>query len=169
VPAGGDPVVSLYLPRPTPVMTVHGFAFQDNVVAAGNVTGARTVDAISTATEWFFLSGLSVRTSDPAAASVVAFGDSITDGAQTQTNADHRWPDLLAQRLRRARGLPPRGSATHESDSGDQVGELACQCIDCPGLPLGGSPPAGIYQQVVRFWAQHGQGDVGRLVNGVTA
>ena len=33
------------------------------------------------------------------AAAVVAFGDSITDGAYATENANHRWPDYLAVRL----------------------------------------------------------------------
>jgi lysophospholipase L1-like esterase len=34
------------------------------------------------------------------ASTIVALGDSITNGANTQANLDHRWPDLLATRLR---------------------------------------------------------------------
>jgi lysophospholipase L1-like esterase len=109
LPAGADLVLSSYLPGPARVTTVHGFSFQENVVAAGNVTAARTVTATATVTQWYFLSGVSVRASDPAAASVVAFGDSITDGAFTENNANHRYPDLLAQRLRAAPGFPDRG------------------------------------------------------------
>ncbi|MGC9671185.1 SGNH/GDSL hydrolase family protein [Planosporangium sp. 12N6] len=109
LPAGGDLVVSLHLPRRTPVTTVHGFSFQDNVIADGNVTGARSVRATATVTQWYFLSGISVRTRSNGAASIVAFGDSITDGANTAANANHRWPDLLAGRLRAAPGLDDRG------------------------------------------------------------
>lgn len=104
-----DLVISLYLPERTTITTVHGFAFQENVVSPGNVTGARTVTATATFWEWYFLSGVSVRTRNSDAAAIVTLGDSITDGAQTQNNADHRWPDLLAQRLRAAPGFPERG------------------------------------------------------------
>ena len=104
-----DLVISLYLPERTTITTVHGFAFQENVVAPGNVTGARAVTATATFWEWYFLSGVSVRTRNSDAAAIVTLGDSITDGAQTQNNADHRWPDLLAQRLRAAPGFPERG------------------------------------------------------------
>jgi hypothetical protein len=38
VPAGSDLVVSIYVPTPTPVTSLHGFSYQDNVIAAGNVT-----------------------------------------------------------------------------------------------------------------------------------
>ena len=37
------------------------------------------------------------------AGAVVALGDSITNGADTVANLNHRWPDLLARRLRDAR------------------------------------------------------------------
>jgi lysophospholipase L1-like esterase len=104
VAAGGDLLVSIYLPDSTPVTTVAAFAFQQNVVAVGNVTAARTVTAESTITQYLFLSGVSVRSRGSA---IVALGDSITNGANTETNANHRWPDLLAARLRQAR--LPRG------------------------------------------------------------
>lgn len=100
VPDGGDLVISIYLPEPTPVTTLAAFAFQDNVIADGNVTAAATVTPASTISQYLFLSGVSVRT---AGSAIVALGDSITNGANTQNNLNHRWPDLLAARLRAAR------------------------------------------------------------------
>jgi lysophospholipase L1-like esterase len=94
-----DLAISIYLPERTPVSTLAAFAFQDNVVAAGNVTAARTVTATATVAQDLFLSGVSVRGHTSA---IVALGDSITNGANTQANLNHRWPDLLAKRLRAA-------------------------------------------------------------------
>jgi lysophospholipase L1-like esterase len=105
VPPRADLVVSIHLPRRTEVTTVAAFAFQENVVAAGNVTADRSVTATSTITQWFFLSGASVRTHRRCAAAVVALGDSITNGANTVVNANHRWPDLLSERFREDRRL----------------------------------------------------------------
>lgn len=48
---------------------------------------------------WFFLKGVDVQPVAPRAAAVVAFGDSITDGAYATDNQNHRWPDGLAVRL----------------------------------------------------------------------
>jgi lysophospholipase L1-like esterase len=96
---GADLIISIYLPRRTPVTTLAAFSFQENVVAAGNVTAARTVKPTATVTQDLFLSGVSVRRRSSA---IVALGDSITNGANTRNNANHRWPDLLAQRLRAA-------------------------------------------------------------------
>ena len=97
---GGDLVVSIYLPQRTPVTTLAAFAYQENVIANGNVTASRTVTATATVTQDLFLTGVSVHRRSGA---IVALGDSITNGANTQTNANHRWPDLLAARLRAAR------------------------------------------------------------------
>jgi lysophospholipase L1-like esterase len=99
VPARTDLVVSIHVPGPTPVTSLHAFAYQENVVAPGDVTDDSAVTG-RTVTAWYFLSGVSVRTTDRHATAVVAFGDSITNGAEATVNANHRWPDLLANRLR---------------------------------------------------------------------
>ena len=99
VPARSDLVVSIHLPGPTPVTSLHNFAYQENVVAAGDVTDDRVVTG-RTVTAWYFLSGVSVHTTARHASAVVALGDSITNGFETDVNANHRWPDLLANRLR---------------------------------------------------------------------
>ncbi|MFJ6217173.1 SGNH/GDSL hydrolase family protein [Streptomyces sp. NPDC092296] len=100
LPAGSDLVVSIYLPKRTPGATLHAFSYQHNFVAAGNATSAADLTPTATMDAWYFLTGVSVSTSVPRAASVVALGDSITDGANTTANTDNRWPDLLARRLR---------------------------------------------------------------------
>ena len=47
---------------------------------------------------WYYVSGLIVRSSDTDG-TVVAFGDSITDGVGSTAGADGRWPNDLARRL----------------------------------------------------------------------
>ncbi|MDI6100578.1 SGNH/GDSL hydrolase family protein [Actinoplanes sp. NEAU-A12] len=100
VPAGGDLLISIHLPERTPVTTLAAFAFQENAVAAGDVTGDRRIRPTATVTQYLFLSGVSVR---GGGGTVVTLGDSITNGANTRTNANHRWPDHLAARFREAR------------------------------------------------------------------
>ena len=92
-------VISLHLPQATAVTTVNAFSYQQNVVAAGNVTGARRVTPTATMTQWWFLSGVSVVPRGRQGAAIVALGDSITNGAETTVNADRRWPDRLSERL----------------------------------------------------------------------
>ena len=51
-----------------------------------------------TATSHFFLTAVMVD-APTAVRVVVAFGDSITDGARSTPDTDNRWPDHLAERL----------------------------------------------------------------------
>jgi lysophospholipase L1-like esterase len=51
--------------------------------------------------------------------SVVAFGDSITDGHGSTVDADRRWPDALARRLQRRPG--PTLSVLNKGISGNQL------------------------------------------------
>jgi lysophospholipase L1-like esterase len=94
-----DVAVSLFLPaQPIQQISQHGFADQTNYVAEGNVVGAKTLESPKEIYSWPFLKGIDVETSDKAA-SIVTFGDSITDGAHSTRNANARWPDILARRL----------------------------------------------------------------------
>lgn len=91
--------VSLYLPTATGPATNHGDAQQTGYVASGDQAGDASAAAYTTTdSSWFFLDGLNVR--NPAApGTVVAFGDSITDGYMSQAGANARWPNYLARRL----------------------------------------------------------------------
>lgn len=105
VPAG-DLVISIFLPHAASGAGIHYGAQQTNYVGPGDLTGAAEMSEPVTITSWVFLTGVDALA--PAAAStVVAFGDSITDGARSTVDANHRWPDILAERLRaRRRGKP---------------------------------------------------------------
>jgi lysophospholipase L1-like esterase len=97
--AGADLAVSLFLPaQPLKIASVHGFANQTSYTAPGNVVGAKTLEDAKEIASWPFVKGVEVKV--PAAdAAIVAFGDSITDGAASTKNANNRWPDVLARRL----------------------------------------------------------------------
>src|SRR5882757_602085 len=91
--------VSFFLPdQPVSQLTLHSFADQTNYLAPGNVISAATLDAPTEFFSWDFLKGIDV-TADDKSASIVTFGDSITDGAHSTRDANARWPDILAQRL----------------------------------------------------------------------
>jgi lysophospholipase L1-like esterase len=82
--------VTTWLPAPTPVASFHWGAQQTVQVATGSDTtsfGGR-----------LFLNAVMVETAAPAR-TVVALGDSITDGNGSTPDADRRWPDVLATRL----------------------------------------------------------------------
>jgi lysophospholipase L1-like esterase len=91
--------VSLFLPdQPVSQLTFHPFADQTNYLVPGNVVTAASLDTPQTFFTWDFLKGVDV-TADNKAASIVTFGDSITDGAHSTRDANARWPDILARRL----------------------------------------------------------------------
>jgi lysophospholipase L1-like esterase len=90
--------VSLYLPQTTPLTTIHWDGLQPAQIAASNITGAASVKADSVVNSRLFLSAVLVDAA-PGTRSVVAFGDSITDGAASTPGTDQRWPDFLARRV----------------------------------------------------------------------
>ena len=106
VAAANDLAISLYLPGAQRATTEHSFALQTTYVsAAGDFTSAQTFTAKSTTHAWYFLSGVEVEGAADAHA-IVALGDSITDGAQSTLDANHRWTDFLAARLNAGRRAP---------------------------------------------------------------
>lgn len=66
---------------------VHG-----DFASAANFADPKHVD------HWYQISEIDVQ-AEPGAATVVALGDSITDGHASTTNGNDRWTDVLAQRL----------------------------------------------------------------------
>ena len=99
VPAGGDVVVSLFIPaQKMGAASFHSSAFETNFLVPGNVVGSASLTAPKTTQSWFFLRAVDVRTAYNTGA-VVVFGDSITDGAGSTAHRNMRWPDVLARRL----------------------------------------------------------------------
>lgn len=130
VPDGATIEVSAFFPDKTPVTTLHQQALQrveissrGDFVTARVLPGAKAftvlVDPMHhyTAEARPFLSEVDVLTGAPTGV-VVALGDSITDGFGSTPDADDRWPDLLARRIRRA-GLEL--AVVNEGISGNRV------------------------------------------------
>ena len=98
--------VSLFLPEQTPLTTFHWEGVQTAYISPeGNFAGDAEMKADSTIKARVFLSGIMVDAA-PNARAIVTFGDSITDGANSTPDANHRWPDVLARRLNQAGGAP---------------------------------------------------------------
>jgi lysophospholipase L1-like esterase len=99
LPTGADVAVSIFVPAQTiSKLSQHGFADQTNYIAPGNVVGKATLEDAKPIVNWTFLKGIDVRVAAEDA-SIVTFGDSITDGAKSTKDANLRWPDILAGRL----------------------------------------------------------------------
>lgn len=90
--------VSVYLPEPTPPATFHWDARQTAYVVAGNQVAAATLPTGDTLDTRAFLAAVQVEAA-PGARTVVAIGDSITDGNMSTIDGNARWPDFLAARL----------------------------------------------------------------------
>ncbi|MEV6304728.1 SGNH/GDSL hydrolase family protein [Actinoplanes sp. NPDC051861] len=101
VPAGADLVISIHLPERTRIETASPRSFQTTLVTWGDTTAAADPAPRLRTGRWFLLAGVSVRSTRDATA-IAALGDSITCGVGSRANANHRWPDLFAARLRAA-------------------------------------------------------------------
>lgn len=99
VPALGDLAISLYLPDSTRTTTRHALAVQTTYIAKnGNHTAKSAFSADTTMLSWLFLSAVEV-TNARVTGTIVAIGNSITDGYGATPNVNMRWPDVLARRL----------------------------------------------------------------------
>ncbi|MFM9614414.1 SGNH/GDSL hydrolase family protein [Streptomyces niveiscabiei] len=108
VPAGADLLVSFHLPGTVTALPTHRYASQRSYLSA---PGDHTADRAGAAyapelTGWPLLAGVDVAGGP---GSVVLLGDSITDGYLSTTDANRRWPDGLAARLRGQRTVPRYG------------------------------------------------------------
>jgi lysophospholipase L1-like esterase len=72
---------------------------------AGNKVGEPDFKPDSSVTARVFVSQIIVD-APPEARAIVTFGDSITDGDSSTVDANHRWPDFLAERFVEAGGAP---------------------------------------------------------------
>ncbi|MEV6026339.1 SGNH/GDSL hydrolase family protein [Streptomyces sp. NPDC052036] len=120
VSAGENLLVSLYVPGTTGMSTWHSDAFDTTYVASGNHAGDDSAAAFgTTTTSWYYLAGLDV-VSPTARGTVVAFGDSITDGYHSSTGTYTRWPDFLGRRLGAVPG-PQKLSVVDSGIGGNRV------------------------------------------------
>jgi lysophospholipase L1-like esterase len=102
VPQMADLAIDIYLPgntdTPAP-LTMHDVAVQTNYVSqVGNYAGKDKLPVLSTIENWFILHRVEVQ-APASVAGLVAFGDSITDGRRSTSDANNRWPDQLERRL----------------------------------------------------------------------
>lgn len=108
VPSLKDVAIDLYLPEDTAAsaspLTVHSASRQTNYVStSGNHLGSKELPGATTTGSWAFLARLEV-TAPPRVGALVALGDSITDGFNSTSDTNNRWPDHLARRVQAAGG-----------------------------------------------------------------
>ncbi|GAA2533667.1 SGNH/GDSL hydrolase family protein [Winogradskya humida] len=99
VPADRDLLVTTWTPQPSGTVTYHPAAMQDSFFSRGPAdhAGDEAATAFAETTGvWHYVNGVDV-TGGPG--TVVALGDSITDGVTSTRGANRRWTDYLAGRL----------------------------------------------------------------------
>jgi lysophospholipase L1-like esterase len=110
--------ISLYITRDTGLSVIHPVGGETGYLSAsGNEASQSTIANATTVAERYFLTRVEVSLSN-SAGTVVALGDSITDGRGSMPDADRRWPDRLAERLNE-RGL--RFGVVNAGISGNRI------------------------------------------------
>lgn len=152
IPDGAKLEISVYLPERTPVATIHLLGEQESTVSGpGNFV---LTDAMPGATPFEYREKMGPGRSYPSRfalcevdvagpqpiRTVVAFGDSITDGMGSTVNADRRWPDYLSRRIVAAKA---NLSVVNQGIGGNQVlangmGDSALSRFDRDALALPG-------------------------------
>ncbi|MFI2206838.1 GDSL-type esterase/lipase family protein [Streptomyces sp. NPDC020192] len=139
VPPDADLLVTVYTPGAGGHATSHQEALQTSYVARAGAGRAADEDGTAyttTVSHWYYVTGVDVL--GRGAGSVVAFGDSLTDGNGSTPDTNHRWPDRLAASLREHRygvlnagisgnrllrdGTGPRALARLDTDALDRAG-----------------------------------------------
>jgi lysophospholipase L1-like esterase len=119
LPDRSDVAITVYVAGKTELTTVHGTVpYASFVSEAGNFTGAADLINASTQRSWYWLDGIDVL-APTAVGAIVAFGDSITDGAASTPETNGSWPSGLAARLLAARGS--RAGVLNLGISGNRV------------------------------------------------
>ena len=119
VSPSSDLAVSLYLPRDTGTPTSHTIGLHTAYISKANVAASRNMPEASTMFAYVWLAGVQVSASREAF-TVVALGDSITDGYATTRDANQAWPALLAKRLAASKGTQ-QVAVVNQGISGNQV------------------------------------------------
>ncbi|AJE82808.1 MULTISPECIES: SGNH/GDSL hydrolase family protein [Streptomyces] len=120
VPHDADVLVSTYSPAPAGPVTYHPHARQTSFAARGDHTENPNGAPYTARTDhWRYVTALDVLT-QTANGTVVVLGDSLTDGISSTPDANHRWTDFLAERLRTENGAPRYG-VVNQGISGNRI------------------------------------------------
>jgi len=96
---GADVAISLFLPDAAQPQTSHPGARATSFVADGNRVADPDLPGAFTTTRWYAIADIEVAASAEGA-TLVAIGDSITDGYGVKPERNTRWTDVFAARLR---------------------------------------------------------------------
>jgi lysophospholipase L1-like esterase len=179
--AGRKLAVSFHIAGESGPMTWHGRALQTSYVSppgSGSKGASEDEAAFPYGTSsWFLLDAVEMLAPADSFA-IVAFGDSITDGAASTMNGDDRWPDVLWRRLQAVYGN--RIAVVNAGIAGNQVagppeygaekpfrgGPSARMRIDRDVLDLSGVS-AMIWLEGINDFSRNGNASVETVINGM--
>ena len=124
-----DLAVSLYFPGTAIGTTIHRDAWQANYVSnTGDFAASTSFTVSRTIASWPFLTEVDV---DAGAPTIVAIGDSMTDGQGSSTNLNRRWPDYLARRMQQELGTKVQLSPSRLlADGKREMGKIVIEFFD---------------------------------------
>jgi len=93
-----DVAITIHFASQSGNVTGHPGSRETSFLQSGNFVTAASLPAPVKVEHWYFIMNLNAWTPTPGG-SLVALGDSITDGRGSTTNGNNRWPDDLARRL----------------------------------------------------------------------
>ena len=132
-----DLAVSLYLPEADVQPSQHNGARVTSYLTgngAGNHTEDESADLFAnTATSMLWLKSIDVL-SPSSTGTIVAFGDSITDGTCSTTDGHDRWEDWLAVRLHLASADGSQTAVINEGIGGNTVTAVQPAPASTPGI-----------------------------------
>lgn len=114
-----DLAVSLYLPRDTGVPANHNVGLHSAYISKGNTVNSRSMPEPTKMLAYVWLAAIDVS-APRGAFTVVAFGDSITDGFATTVDENLAWPTLLAKRMKENKATQ-NVAVVNQGISGNQV------------------------------------------------
>ena len=119
VPQLGDLAISVYVPGDSGPLTTHATGLHTTYIAKGNVTAEAVLNDTTTTRSYYWISAVDIMAPADAGA-IVAFGDSITDGATSTNDTDRSWPSALAARILSTAGAP-KLSVLNQGISGNRL------------------------------------------------
>lgn len=121
IPADADVSISIYCPQTRNLpLTYHATGLRTAIISPpGDFTSRVSVPEASSTTSSLYVTALLVPR-EPGQATIVAFGDSITDGNRSKVDALRNWPDDFARRLAAA-GLRQRIAIVNEGIGGNRL------------------------------------------------
>ncbi|MGO1053879.1 SGNH/GDSL hydrolase family protein [Crossiella sp. CA198] len=169
VPADGDLLVTTFTPEPSGPVTHHSMAMQHSYFSRdGDHAAAESGAAFTEQTgSWHYVSAVDVR-GTAARGSVVALGDSITDGWNAGMNTNLRWPDQLADRLNSRFGVLNAGiSGNRVLLDGGPLGVNAQSRLDRDVLAAAGVRTVIVFQGINDILQEPRQRDARKIIEGL--